>query len=104
MLLACSNGADDDALVVPERLSVTALAGGNGVLDVIALTLRAGAHNSEIYAALLDVGDRPACSAAVFSGESRRAPARRRDRQRHSRHRARRWLDVRDRHCGCARN
>jgi hypothetical protein len=54
-----------DALIVPESLSVTALAGGNGVLEVIAFTLRKGPRNTEVYAALRNVGDIPACSAAV---------------------------------------
>jgi hypothetical protein len=67
--LACSSGTHedtgDDARIVPEGLSVTALAGGNGVLDVIALTLRNGPTSTEVYAALKNVGDVPACSAAV---------------------------------------
>lgn len=57
--------AGDDALIVPEGLSVTALAGGNGVLELIAFTLREGASSTEAYAALRNVGDIPACSAAV---------------------------------------
>jgi hypothetical protein len=55
----------DDALIVPEGLGVIALAGGNGVLDLIAFTLREGPRSTEIYAALRNVGDIPACSAAV---------------------------------------
>jgi hypothetical protein len=55
----------DDALIVPEGLSVTALAGGNGVLEVIAFTLRQGPSGTEAFAALRNVGDVPACSAAV---------------------------------------
>lgn len=60
-------GADagDDALIVPEGLSVTALAGGSGVLDLIALTLREGPTSTELYAALRNVGDVPACNGAV---------------------------------------
>jgi hypothetical protein len=71
ILLACSsstddgNATDDDALIFPEGVRVTALAGGNGVLDVIALTLRNGPHSIELYAALRNTGDVPACSAAV---------------------------------------
>ena len=42
-----------------------ALAGGNGVLELSALTLREGPAGAEIYAALRNVGDVPACSAAV---------------------------------------
>jgi hypothetical protein len=83
--LACSSGAEDDAsagdanagrdraagadaLIVPEGLTVIALAGGNGVLDVIALTLRTGLNSTELFAALRNHGDIPACSAA-FSVE-----------------------------------
>ena len=47
---------------------MTALAGGNGVLDVIALTLREGPSRVEVYAALRNDGDVSACSAA-FSVE-----------------------------------
>jgi len=56
---------DDDALIVPEDVTVTALEGGNGVLDVIALTLRAAANGPELYVALRNDGDVPACHAAV---------------------------------------
>jgi hypothetical protein len=71
VLLACASSTDehrdagDDALIVPEGLTVTALAGGNGVLDLIALTLRKGRSSTELYAALRNDGDIPACSAAV---------------------------------------
>jgi hypothetical protein len=44
---------------------VTALAGGSGVLDVIALTLRRGANGAELFVALKNRGEVPACSAAV---------------------------------------
>ena len=68
-LLGCSSEAeDDDALVVPRGLSVTALPGGNGVLNVMALTLRTGPSGIELYAALSNDGDTLACSAA-FSVE-----------------------------------
>lgn len=73
--LACSSEASegagvggdtgDDALVVPEDLTIMALPGGNGVLNVIALTLRRGPTNTELYAALRNDGDTPACSAAL---------------------------------------
>jgi hypothetical protein len=62
---AAGEDTGDDALIVPEGLSVTALAGGNGVLEVIAFTLRKGPRSAEVYAALKNVGDIPACSAAV---------------------------------------
>jgi hypothetical protein len=41
------------------------LESGHGVLDVIALTLRVGPSNLELYAALKNVGDTPACDAAL---------------------------------------
>lgn len=67
--VACSTSAEEDTgdetLIVPEGLSVTALAGGNGVLEVIALTLRKGPDSTEVYVALKNEGDIPACSAAV---------------------------------------
>ncbi|WP_437661345.1 hypothetical protein [Sorangium sp. So ce1182] len=55
----------DDALIVPEDLTLMAVPGGNGVLNVIALTLRKGPTNTELYAALRNDGDAHACSAAV---------------------------------------
>ena len=74
MVLACSSDttamsgaggdSDEDALIVPEGLAVTALAGGNGVLDAIALTLRDGPSGPAVYAALRNDGEVPACSAA----------------------------------------
>jgi hypothetical protein len=69
--LACSSrGVDssstgDDARIVPEGLAVTTLAGGNGVLAVIALTLRRGPSHIELYAALRNNGAIPACNAAL---------------------------------------
>ncbi|KYF61819.1 hypothetical protein BE11_17065 [Sorangium cellulosum] len=73
--LACSSEASDgagaggdigdDALIVPEHLTVTALPGGNGVLNAIALTLREGPTSAELYVALRNDGDIPACHAAV---------------------------------------
>jgi hypothetical protein len=59
-----SDGADH-AVIVPEDLAVMALPGGNGVLEVTALTLREGPDGAELYAALRNVGDVPACSAAL---------------------------------------
>jgi hypothetical protein len=58
-------GPGDDALIVPEDLTVIALPGGNGVLDVTALTLQKGPSNTELYVALKNDGDIPACHAAV---------------------------------------
>jgi len=72
--LACSGGSGDDrdggtssdeARIVPEGLTVTALPGGNGVLDVIALTLAEGERGAQLYAALKNDGDVPACDAAL---------------------------------------
>lgn len=79
VLQACSGDASegdsisraeqgDAARIVPEGLTVTALAGGNGVLDVTALTLRKTASSTEVYAALKNGGAIPACTAA-FSVE-----------------------------------
>jgi hypothetical protein len=63
---ACSGGTEDHAeRIFPDELSVTALAGGNGVLDLIALTLRKGPSGTELYAALKNNGERPACDAAL---------------------------------------
>jgi hypothetical protein len=70
--MAGAGGSDvddgDATLIVPEGLTVTALPGGNGVLEVIALTLKQGPQHTEVYAALKNGGDVPACSAA-FSVE-----------------------------------
>lgn len=55
----------DAARIVPEGLTVSALPGGNGVLDLVALTLRELNGQVELYAALKNVGDRPACDAAL---------------------------------------
>ncbi len=63
-LAACEAAGSDGARILPEELTVRALAGGNGVLEVIALTLRKGSSNVEVYAALKNVGDVPACDAA----------------------------------------
>lgn len=63
--LACAGGEPHDPSIVPEGLRVMALAGGTGVLELSALTLREGPAGAEIYAALRNVGDVPACSAAV---------------------------------------
>jgi hypothetical protein len=73
LLVACSGNGDDgdpgevgDAtLIIPDGLSVSALPGGNGVLNLISLTLRTGPTNTELYAALRNDGDVPACHAAL---------------------------------------
>lgn len=57
-----------DALIVPQGLSVSTRPGGCGALTVVALTLRQGPSNGELYAALRNDGDTPACSPA-FSVE-----------------------------------
>jgi hypothetical protein len=80
LALGCSQGAveasgsarehdsENDLRIVPEGLAVSALPGGNGVLEVVALTLQKGPNGAELYAALRNEGDVPACSAA-FSAE-----------------------------------
>jgi hypothetical protein len=55
----------DDALIFPAGLEVTLEPGGAGVLDLYALTLRDGAAGLELYAALTNDGDVPACDAAL---------------------------------------
>lgn len=65
LLWSCARGeARADALVMPEGLAVRALEGGNGVLEVTALTLQRGPQDVELYAALHNVGAVPACHAA----------------------------------------
>jgi hypothetical protein len=66
---ACSGAAREapsssDTKLLPETLRVLALPGGNGVLEVTALTLRNGPTQPEIIAALRNTGDVPACHAA----------------------------------------
>jgi len=55
----------DDALIVPEGLVVSLEPGGAGVLALYALTLRDGPNGLELYAALTNDGDVPACDAAL---------------------------------------
>lgn len=59
-----NGGTGDDALFAPASLQVTPHPGGCGVLELIALTLRAGPSNGELYAALKNEGSAPACSPA----------------------------------------
>jgi hypothetical protein len=73
LVVACSSGTQqpdadpsgDDVRILPEGLRVMALPGGNGVLELIALTLRKGPSSTELYAALKNKGDVPACDAAL---------------------------------------
>jgi len=67
LCFACSSESKqgDEPAIVPEGLSVKALAGGNGVLELTTLTLRKGARGAELYAALINRGDKPACHAAL---------------------------------------
>jgi hypothetical protein len=55
---------EEQARIVPEGLSVSALAGGTGGLELTALTLQRKGSEIELYAALKNVGNVPACSAA----------------------------------------
>jgi hypothetical protein len=77
--LACSSGgaadgagaehdggvAGDAARIVPASLTVSALPGGNGVLELFALTLAEREGGAQLYAALRNEGDVPACDAAL---------------------------------------
>jgi hypothetical protein len=74
--LACSDDAaprdaagqpdrSNDALIFPEGLSVSPRAGGNGVFNLTALTLHRGPSSGELYVALRNDGDAPACSPAL---------------------------------------
>lgn len=66
LLLGCAPAREPhDTAIEPAGLSVTALPGGNGVLEVIALTLRRGPSNSGLYATVKNVGAVPACDAAL---------------------------------------
>ena len=67
--LACSSGqaggpADDGTAIAPAGLDVTLEPGGAGVFDLVGLTLRDGPSGLELYAALKNDGDVPACDAA----------------------------------------
>lgn len=64
---ACSGAGQgaDDALIVPPGLDVELQPGGAGVFDLTALTLRDGPGGLELYAAVRNVGDVPACDAAL---------------------------------------
>src|SRR5436190_593544 len=66
--VACSDGGthgDDNALVVPRDVNVMGLPGGHGILEMFALTIRKGPTNTEMYAALKNVGDRAVCDGAL---------------------------------------
>ncbi|HEV8548159.1 MAG TPA: hypothetical protein VGQ57_04005 [Polyangiaceae bacterium] len=53
----------DATLIVPAGLTVTAVEGGDGGFDVLALTLRNGDSGPELYVALKNDGTSLACSA-----------------------------------------
>jgi hypothetical protein len=57
--------SSDAALIVPAGLDVSLEAGGAGVLDLFALTLQQGPNGLQLYAALKNDGDVPACDAAL---------------------------------------
>jgi hypothetical protein len=60
----CTPGSDN-ALIVPPGLDVSLEPGGAGVLDLFALTLQEGPTGIDLYAALRNDGDVPACDAAL---------------------------------------
>jgi hypothetical protein len=71
LTLACSGEPQkpdvrqgDDALFAPDGVNVTPHASGCGKLSMSALTLRQGPSHAELYAALRNDGDTPACSPA----------------------------------------
>lgn len=71
LLLACSGERSepearqaDDALIAPVGLPVTAHASGCGALKLLALTLHPESASLQLYAALKNEGDEPACSPA----------------------------------------
>lgn len=71
LLFACSGESkppdvrhDEDAPIAPKTLDVAPHASGCGKLSLSALTLRQGPSNAELYAALKNDGDTPACSPA----------------------------------------
>jgi len=57
-----------EPLIIPEGITVSPTPGGNGVFNVIALTLREGTSGAELYAAVKNEGDEKGCSPA-FSVE-----------------------------------
>lgn len=66
-LVACGSGSgsgpEEEALFVPEGLSVVpASIGGNGAFNLIAFTLQEGRSSAELYVALRNDGEEPACS------------------------------------------
>ncbi|MEI9937626.1 MAG: hypothetical protein WDO69_10445 [Pseudomonadota bacterium] len=60
-----AGASPDDALVVPEAVTVVPLAGGTGGFHMLALTLVQGPSNIEVYAALKNEGDLQACAASI---------------------------------------
>lgn len=65
---ASGSGGDssDGRRIVPEHLDVAALPGGDGVFELIGLTLRRGPSHLELYASLKNEGDTAACSPALL--------------------------------------
>jgi hypothetical protein len=53
-----------EPLIIPEGVTVSPTPGGNGVFNVIALTLRQGTSGAELYAAVKNEGDEKGCSPA----------------------------------------
>ncbi|WP_437680049.1 FxLYD domain-containing protein [Sorangium sp. So ce131] len=59
-------GSGEDLLFVPEGLSSAELDGEGGGLTLVAFTLVQGANGPELYAAVRNDGDTPACDAGMM--------------------------------------
>lgn len=68
VLASCGSGAGGSgvgaARIAPEHLTVRALPGGSGVLELTGLSMGQAPQRAEVYAALKNVGATPACDAA----------------------------------------
>lgn len=64
--ISATGTGGSNVLIAPETLEVLPHASGCGALQLKALTLRQGSQKLEMYVALENTGDRPACS-PVFS-------------------------------------
>jgi hypothetical protein len=64
-MAGAANVAPEDALVWPASITLMALPGGTGILEMFALTVRKGVTHTEMYAAMKNVGDRAVCDAAL---------------------------------------